>query len=117
MKQRLETLSGGSVTIDIYPRSVLGSEVQCTEQLKPGETRILRTFDSQEVEGASWTEIGDEEAKRFAGTARYAIEVTNLSANRIRDLDIRKVKWKIFHEINIVTQLYKKFDAWKSTWS
>jgi hypothetical protein len=42
------------------------------------------------------------------------IEVTNLSANRIRDLDKRKVKWKIFREINSVNHNYKKFDA--STW-
>lgn len=179
-------------------------------QLKPGETRILRTFDSRKAAGnkwpvlveagepvvvkgdwkikfvdggpklpadiitdelKSWTEIGDIEAKRFAGTARYSIEidlpktaddwvidlgdvresarvfvngketlglfsfpysgsvgkylkpgknlleieVTNLSANRIRDLDIRKVKWQIFHDINFVNQNYKKFDA--SKWS
>jgi len=119
----------------------------------------------------SWTGIGDQEAKRFAGTARYSIqidipegvaeweidlgdvresarvfingkeaaglfsvpfsapvgkylkpgsnlleiEVTNLSANRIRDLDKRKVNWKRFHEINFVNINYKKFDA--SAWS
>ncbi len=118
----------------------------------------------------SWTENGDVEAKRFAGTARYAttieiphaadewwidlgdvresarvfidgeqvaglfsvpfrasigrhlqagqhrleIEVTNLSSNRIRDLDIRKVQWKTYHEINFVDQNYKPFDA--SSW-
>ena len=118
----------------------------------------------------SWTELGDDEAKRFAGTARYAIEfdlpkaraddwlidlglvrdsarvivngqdaiplysvpysapvgrfltsgrnrleieVTNLSANRIRDLDRRKVKWKIFGDINLVDHNYRKFDASK----
>ena len=177
-------------------------------QLKPGETRILRTFDKKSVTGTtwplleksgepmvvkgewkiqfvdggpelpadittgdlkSWTEIGDEEAKRFAGTARYSIEVnipdgandweidlgdvresarvfingkeaaglfsvpfsapvgrylkagtnllevevTNLSANRIRDLDNRKVGWKKYHEINFVNLHYKKFDASK----
>lgn len=42
------------------------------------------------------------------------IEVTNLSANRIRDLDQRKVGWKKFHDINIVDHGYKKLDA--STW-
>lgn len=117
----------------------------------------------------SWTEIGDLQAQRFAGTARYSIdidipkvaddwiidlgdlresgrvfingkeaaalysvpysapigkhlkagsnlleiEVTNLSANRIRDLDLRKVKWQIFHDINFVNHNYKKFDASK----
>lgn len=42
------------------------------------------------------------------------IEVTNLAANRIRDLDLRGVDWKIMHEINYVNILYKPFDA--STW-
>jgi hypothetical protein len=42
------------------------------------------------------------------------VEVTNLSANRIRDLDRRKVAWKIFHDANIVNIAYKPFDA--STW-
>jgi glycosyl hydrolase family 106( putative alpha-L-rhamnosidase) len=114
----------------------------------------------------SWTERGDEEARRFAGTARYSIrfdapgeassylldlgrvaesarvrlngkdlailfarpfrvetgplrptgneleiEVTNLSANRIRDWDVRRVPWKVFEDINFVGIDYKPFDA------
>ncbi|HWL07010.1 MAG TPA: hypothetical protein VNQ76_01220, partial [Planctomicrobium sp.] len=49
------------------------------------------------------------------GRNRIEIEVTNLSTNRIRDLDRRKVDWKIFHDINIVDHNYKPFDAsrWK----
>jgi len=43
MKQRLEALSGGSVTIDIYPSSVLGSEVQCMEQLQNGSLAMTKT--------------------------------------------------------------------------
>ncbi|HEU5077966.1 MAG TPA: glycosyl hydrolase [Opitutaceae bacterium] len=39
------------------------------------------------------------------------IEVTNLGANRIRDLDRRHVDWKIMHEINLVNIRYKPFDA------
>jgi hypothetical protein len=120
---------------------------------------------------ASWTELGGEEAQRFAGTGRYSlkfeaparaaegwwldlgrvcqsarvrlngrdlgtalvppfrlrvnelkptgneleIEVTNTSANRIRDLDRRGVKWKNFYDINFVNIDYKPFDA--STWA
>lgn len=45
---------------------------------------------------------------------RLEIEVTNLAANRIRDLDRRKVGWKIFHNINFVNIRYKPFDA--SAW-
>jgi hypothetical protein len=177
-------------------------------QLKPGETRIVCTFDKRNIAGEKWpvltryreplvvegtwkikfidgapklpaditttelkfwTEIGNEETKRFAGTAHYSIEidipkgieqwnidlgdvresarvfingkeaaglycipysapvgkflnpgsnlleieVTNLSANRIRDLDVRRVNWKIFHDINFVNQLYEEFDASK----
>ena len=48
------------------------------------------------------------------GKNTLALEVTNLAANRIRDLDQRKVEWKKFHEINFVNIFYKPFDA--STW-
>lgn len=39
------------------------------------------------------------------------VEATNLTANRIRDLDRRKVVWRIFHDINFVNMDYKPFDA------
>ena len=39
------------------------------------------------------------------------IEVSNLPANRIRDLDVRKVDWKIMKDINLVSLKYAKFDA------
>jgi hypothetical protein len=39
------------------------------------------------------------------------VEVTSTSANRIRDLDQRGVKWQNFHDINFVNLNYKKFDA------
>ena len=45
------------------------------------------------------------------GGNEIAIEVTNLSANRIRDLDRRGVDWKKFHDINFVDHMYKPFDA------
>ncbi len=47
------------------------------------------------------------------GANELVIEVTNLSANRIRDLDIRGADWKKFHDINFVSHLYKRFDASK----
>ncbi len=116
----------------------------------------------------SWTELGGDEAIRFAGTARYRLEfdapttkadnwlldlgdvretarvrlngkdvttawsvpfqlrvgehlkpgrnvleleVTNLAANRIRDMDKRGEKWKIMREINFVNINYRPFDA------
>ncbi len=39
------------------------------------------------------------------------IEVTNLAANRIRDMDQRGVNWKYFYDINIVNLNYRPFDA------
>jgi len=42
------------------------------------------------------------------------VEVTNLSANRLRDLDRRKAQWRIFNDINFVSINYKGFDA--SAW-
>jgi hypothetical protein len=42
------------------------------------------------------------------------LDVTNLAANRIRDLDQRKVDWKIMREINFVNINYRPFDA--SNW-
>ncbi len=48
------------------------------------------------------------------GVNEISIEVTNLSANRIRDLDLRGVEWKKFYDINMVSHLYEPFDA--STW-
>ncbi len=39
------------------------------------------------------------------------VEVTNLSANRVRDLDRRRVAWKIFEDINFVGVDYRPFDA------
>ena len=117
---------------------------------------------------ASWTQLGDSEAKRFAGTAKYTItfdepagkpdnwvldlgkvcesarvrlnghnagtlfsipfriavgqflregkntlelEITNLAANRIADMDRRKVYWKKFYRTNFVNLRYEEFDA------
>ncbi|HYG25060.1 MAG TPA: glycosyl hydrolase [Verrucomicrobiae bacterium] len=39
------------------------------------------------------------------------VEVANVSANRIRDLDQRKVNWRNFRDINFVNINYRPFDA------
>jgi len=39
------------------------------------------------------------------------VDVTNLAANRIADLDRRKVDWKYFYDINVVNRRYRPFDA------
>jgi hypothetical protein len=45
------------------------------------------------------------------GENRLEVEVTNVAANRIRDLDRRHVDWKSFYEINFVGRNYRPFDA------
>jgi hypothetical protein len=45
---------------------------------------------------------------------KLEVEVTNVSANRIRDLDRRHVPWKYFNDINFVNITYRPFDA--SNW-
>lgn len=45
------------------------------------------------------------------GSNILEIEVTNLSANRLRNLERKGEDWKIFYEINMVNRHYKKFDA------
>ncbi|MDP4174660.1 MAG: glycosyl hydrolase [Bacteroidota bacterium] len=49
------------------------------------------------------------------GENELQVEVTNSAANRIKDLDERKVNWKKFYDINIVNINYKPFNAseWK----
>ena len=44
-------------------------------------------------------------------TNTLEVEVVNLAANRIRDLDRRGVQWKIFRDINFVNINYRPFDA------
>jgi hypothetical protein len=53
--------------------------------------------------------------KLKTGKNTLKIQVTNLSANRVRDMELKGQEWKIFYEINMVDKDYKKFDAAK--WS
>lgn len=49
------------------------------------------------------------------GMNQLELEVTHIAANRIRDMDVRGIDWKIMHEINFVDIHYQPFDAsdWK----
>jgi hypothetical protein len=66
--------------------------------------------------GISWCapHVVDLTNSLKAGSNLLEVEVTNLAANRIADLDRRKIPWKQFHEINFVNIDYKLFDA--SAW-
>lgn len=105
-----------------------------------GSATYSLEFDNPNAKTESWSlDLGDvrESAKvwlndQFIGTAwsvpyklnigklkkgknTLKIQVTNLSANRIRDKELKGEEWKIFYEINMVDKDYKKFDATK--WS
>jgi hypothetical protein len=45
------------------------------------------------------------------GKNSLQIDVTNVAANRIRDMDINKVVWRKFYDINLVNIDYEPFDA------
>jgi hypothetical protein len=104
-----------------------------------GTARYALTFDAPSTEAKSWIlDLGDVRASarvrlngRDCGTLIISpfqtrvdslkphgnileVEVTGVSANRIRDLDRRKIPWKIFHDINFANINYKPFDA--SNW-
>ena len=170
--------SAHSLIIRTSPRAMPGAAWQYGRRSAPprelrgrwtvtfldGGPVLPKSFQSDSV--VTWTGRGDEDADRFAGTARYSItfdapdtatrhlldlgivhesarvrlngrelgtaieppfaietgplrptgnvlevEVTNVSANRIRDMDRRGVDWRIFNDINFVGIDYKPFDA------
>jgi hypothetical protein len=45
------------------------------------------------------------------GKNELTLEVANLMANRIRDMDRKGIEWQLFHEINFVNINYRDFDA------
>jgi hypothetical protein len=75
-----------------------------------------RVYLNGNLAGISWCapRVIDLSPHLQPGRNHLVIEVTNLAANRIADLDRRKVPWKRFHEINFVNIDYKDFDA--SAW-
>jgi hypothetical protein len=46
-----------------------------------------------------------------AGKNDIQVEVTNVAANRIRDLDRRGVEWKYFHDVNVLSSRYRNLNA------
>ena len=84
-----------------------------------GDLREMATvFVNGEKIGSTWCvpytlRIPSKVLKK--GKNLLEIRVTNLSFNRIIKLDIDKVKWRTFREINFVDIKYKPFDASKSS--
>ena len=83
--------------------------------LSLGEVReSAKVWLNDEYLGTAWFnpfQLKIKELKKGKNTLR--IEVTNLAANRIRNLEQKGEEWKIFYEINMVNKDYEKFDATK----
>jgi hypothetical protein len=67
--------------------------------------------------GAVWCAPWQISVGRFLqpGQNVLEVEVTNIAANRVRDLDLRQVKWKYFYDVNMNAKAGGHFDA--SPWS
>lgn len=76
---------------------------------KVGETAKVRV-NGREA-GCCWAPPHRLAVDLVQGRNVLEVEVTNLAANRIAELDRRKAPWKAFHEINFVNIDYKAFDA------
>lgn len=76
-----------------------------------------RVYINGQFIGCAWSVpfILDCKQALKVGDNELRIEVTNLPANRIRDLDRRGVKWRKMEEINVVDINYKKttYDQWE----
>jgi hypothetical protein len=69
-----------------------------------------RVFINGTFIGCAWSVpfILDTKGTLKAGENELRIEVTNLPANRIAELDRKGVKWRKMEEINVVDINYKK---------
>ena len=76
-----------------------------------------KVFINDKEVGILWSIPFEAEISKYLkeGTNTIKIEVANLMANRIRNMDRNKQVWRKFHEINFVNINYKSFDA--SNWN
>ncbi|MBR6828110.1 MAG: glycosyl hydrolase family 2 [Prevotella sp.] len=86
-------------------------------QIDLGDVReSARVYINGQFIGCAWAVpyVLDCKQSLKKGDNEIRIEVTNLPANRIADLDRRGVKWRKMEEINVVDINYKKtlYDEW-----
>lgn len=121
--QTWETLSPATaITMGtgVYTTSVNLTKRQAQQHwlIDLGDVReSARVYINGELIGCAWAVpfILDCKDKLHRGKNEIRIEVTNLPANRIADLDRRGVEWRKFKEINVVDIDYKKthYDGWE----
>jgi hypothetical protein len=66
---------------------------------------------NDEYVGCLWANPFETKISLEEGNNTLEIEVTNLTANRLRDLEQNGPEWKIFYDINMVNRHYETFDA------
>ena len=121
--QTWETLSKKtSITMGtgIYTTNIKMSEKQAKGYwiIDLGDVReSARVFINGQFIGCAWSVpfILDTENTLKTGNNEIRIEVTNLPANRIADLDRKGKKWRKMNEINVVDINYKKtlYNEWE----
>lgn len=77
----------------------------------PDVRESVRVFLNGEYQGTVWSNPFEIELSHLKDKNELKLEVTNLSANRLRALEMAGKEWKIFYEINMVNKDYKTFDA------
>ena len=121
--QTWETLGdAAAVTMGtgVYTTTVTLSKEQAQKHwmIDLGDVReSARVYVNGELIGCAWAVpfILDCKDKLHKGKNDLRIEVTNLPANRIADMDRQGVAWRKFKEINVVDINYKKalYDQWE----
>ena len=121
--QTWETLSdSAAVTMGtgVYTTSIKLSAEQAKQhwQIDLGDVReSARVYINSQFVGCAWAVpfILDCGNTLHKGKNEIRIEVTNLPANRIAELDRKGVQWRKFNEINVVDINYKNttYADWK----
>ena len=122
--QTWETLDDDSVKVTmgtgVYTTSInmTQQEAKANWQIELGDVReSARVYINGKLAGCAWAVPFVLDCKKAfrPGKNTIAIEVTNLPANRIADMDRKGVKWRKYKEINIVDINYKKttYADWK----
>lgn len=122
--QTWETLDDDSVRITmgtgIYTTSIRlnKAEAQKNWAIDLGDVReSARVYINGRFIGCAWAApfILNTNGTLRKGKNEIRIEVTNLPANRIADMDRRGIPWRKMKEINVVDINYKKttYDSWK----
>ena len=94
------------------------AEAKASWQIDLGDVReSARVYINGQFIGCAWSVpfVLDCKNSLKAGDNEIRIEVTNLPANRIADLDRRGVKWRKMEEINVVDINYRRttYDQWE----